>query len=272
MAKLGKEQLYFNAIKENRGSYFVEYRPPVGNSPFATLNVVYPGSYELTEVRRAMQAEMDRWLARYPVPLMTWGWDVAENIIRPNGPADDACLIGWRVPGTDEFASSWKIKEIPTFLNGAKNLPDLRTIYKGIPFKTDLEVKANAQKQFEKTRKQNFVLKIILVLWVAVIPATWASAQHFGPHWLELAVYIFALWQAFRAARKLFGRAKLTRSEEEKAEKERKMAHYYYHCERNPDGFAKLKAENFGKDLAERTRKEVEELAKMQPPPSDGLL
>jgi hypothetical protein len=32
------------------------------------------------------------------------------------------------------------------------------------------------------------------------------------------------------------------------AEKERKMAHYYYHCELNPQGFEKLRYENFKKD------------------------
>jgi hypothetical protein len=31
-------------------------------------------------------------------------------------------------------------------------------------------------------------------------------------------------------------------------EKERKMAHYFYHCERNPDGFARLRNENFEDD------------------------
>ncbi len=55
-------------------------------------------------------------------------------------------------------------------------------------------------------------------------------------------------------------------AEEEKAEKERKMNHYYYHCERNPAGFARLLVENVEKDTSERIRKEAEELAKKQPP------
>jgi hypothetical protein len=37
----------------------------------------------------------------------------------------------------------------------------------------------------------------------------------------------------------------------ERQEKELKMRHYYYHCDRNPDGFARLKAENFAKDYPE---------------------
>lgn len=33
-----------------------------------------------------------------------------------------------------------------------------------------------------------------------------------------------------------------------KAEKQRRTDHYYYHCERNPEGFARLRAENFDRD------------------------
>ena len=38
------------------------------------------------------------------------------------------------------------------------------------------------------------------------------------------------------------------------------MEHYFYHCERNPDGFMRLKSENFRDDARERVRQEAEEL------------
>jgi hypothetical protein len=264
MENMGGELLYFDAIKESRDSYFVEYKPPANNNTFAILNVVFPGVYDLTEVKDVLLVEMKLWLVRYPVPVMISAWNVAENIIRPNGYSDDACLIGWYAPGTSDVAWSWKISEIPAFLNEAKNLPDWRTIYKGVPYKTDTEVKADAQKQFKKTRKQNITLVIIALLWVALIPAVWETIKYFGPHWLEFSVYIYALWQAFRAARKLLWRNKPTQLDDAQAEKERKMAHYFYHCERNPAGFAKVLIENVEKDSSERIRKEAEELAKKQ--------
>jgi hypothetical protein len=249
--------LYFDAIKESRGSYFVEYQPPVSDNPFATMSIVYPGTFELKQVAETMRTEMIRWLDRYPVPVMIWAYDVAENSIQPNGSSDDGLLVGWLAPGTGEIGSSSKLKELPPFLNDTTALRDWRTIYKDVPFRTDTQVKADAQAQLQKTRKQNLTLKIFLVLWVAVIPAAWETLQHFGPGWLALAVYVYALWRAFRTGRKLFGRNKPSRSEEEKSEKERKMAHYYYHCELNPTGFASLKVENFEKDISERTRKEA---------------
>ena len=37
-----KEELFFQSIKEDRGSYFVEYRPPISGWQFATLQLVFP--------------------------------------------------------------------------------------------------------------------------------------------------------------------------------------------------------------------------------------
>jgi len=68
------------------------------------------------------------------------------------------------------------------------------------------------------------------------------------------------LWQAIRTARKLFWRVEPSKSEKEKAEKELKMSHYFYHCERNLEGFARLKIENFEREAKERILKETEDL------------
>lgn len=62
------------------------------------------------------------------------------------------------------------------------------------------------------------------------------------------------------------GAHKVTPREEEKGEKQRKMDHYFYHCERNPDGFARLKIENFEKDAGERVRAEAAALASKDHP------
>ena len=103
-------------------------------------------------------------------------------------------------------------------------------------------------------------MKIILAVWLAAIPAGWAIIEYLGSEWLAIAVLLYSLWQAFRTARKLFWRVEPSKSEKEKAEKELKMRHYFYHCERNPEGFTRLKIENFEREAKERTLKEVEAL------------
>jgi hypothetical protein len=55
-----------------------------------------------------------------------------------------------------------------------------------------------------------------------------------------------------------------SKRDDEKAEKEQKMAHYFYHCEQNPEGFSRLKIENFKVEAIENTRKESEEIRKRQ--------
>ncbi len=265
-----RETLYFDLIKEDRGSYFVEYHPPVSRNRFATLNLVYPESYDIGSVADTMKAEVARWLARYPVPIMAWAYDAAENSIRPQGDADDGLLVGWYAPGTATLTYAWKVKGLPPFLNDTTNLSDWRTIYQDVPFRTDAEVKAHANQEWIKTRKQIFTLKIVLAAWLAVIPAVWAVIQYLGPEWLAIAVLLYSLWQAFRSARKLFWRVEPSKSEKEKAEKDLKMKHYFYHCERNPEGFARLKAENFEREAKERIIKEAEVLRNKTPPRSGG--
>src|SRR4029077_2754720 len=93
-----REILHFGSVKEDRGSYFVEYNPPVSSNPFATLNIVYPESCDIDSVAEAMKVELARWMARYPVPIMAWAWDFAENRIQPHGEADDGLLVGWYRP------------------------------------------------------------------------------------------------------------------------------------------------------------------------------
>lgn len=163
-----------------------------------------------------------------------------------------------------QLAWGWKLNELPSFLNDNTFLPDWRAIYTDVPFRTDTQVKADAQKYLNDRRRQIITIKVIMTLWLAVIPAIWAVTQYLGPAWLGALVMIYTLWQIWQAWRKLIGLKKRTPREEEKAEKDRKMVHYYYHCERNPDGFLRLKAENYEKEITERTRKEVQQLASAQ--------
>lgn len=258
------EILYFDEIKEDRGTYFVEYQPPVSKNPFATLNLVYPEDYEVASVAETMKSEVEHWLRRFPVPIMAWAYDAAENSIRPNGKADDGLLVGWYTPGTTGFTYSWKVDGLPPFLNDTSNRPDWREIYKGVPFRTDTEVKANAYRELDKTRKQNLILKVIFAFWLAVFPAAWAIIQYLGPEWLALAVLAYSLWQAFRAGRSLFWHVEPSKAEKEKDATELKMNHYFHHCERNPDGFLRLKSENFEKDAKERVAKDADDLRNKQ--------
>ena len=88
-----------------------------------------------------MRSEMMRWLTRYPVPVMVSAFDIAENVIYPHS-SQDGFLVGWLDPATKQIVSSWKLKELPSFLNDTMSIPDWRAIYTDVPFRTDTQVKA----------------------------------------------------------------------------------------------------------------------------------
>lgn len=58
------------------------------------------------------------------------------------------------------------------------------------------------------------------------------------------------------------GWLKPTQREKEKAEKDLRMEHYFYHCEQNPEGFIRLKNENFEREAITRTHVEADALRK----------
>ncbi len=84
--------------------------------------------------------------------------------------------------------------------------------------------------------------------------------QFLGPVWLGVAVSIYASYKALREGLKILGVNKTSKKEMKEAEIERKKKHYLYHCERNPEGFLRLMAENFNQDNIDSTLKESEKL------------
>lgn len=252
------EHLHFEDIKEPRDGYFVEYQPPSRGIAFATVNLVFTRALDKGAAADIMLEELTAWVKRYGVPVMASAWDAQENRIRPKDEGD-SFLVGWQTPAGD-FVHSWQHTDLDGFLKANPSQVDLRTAHKDIPFKTDAQLQADADIFVQQRRRQNRYLKAILFGWLAVIPAGIALFQYLGPEWLGLVALIFSLWKAGRAGFRLWRNSKPTPWEEAKAEKQHKMDHYYYHCERNPEGFARLKVENFQKEAAERTRKQAEAL------------
>jgi hypothetical protein len=255
------EQLYFQPVKEHRGHYFVSYQPPVGSNAFATLSLVFLADIADERAVGPMEQELVRWLERYSVPLMISAFSSEDELLSPNGPEQPCHLTGWYAPGTERVVvRSWIPGELDAFLRTTFQKPDWRTIYLDIPYKIDDEVKASVAHSVRRTQIQNRTLKIVLVFWLAVVPAGLAAFEYFGPQWLALAVLLLSLWKACQAGLKIWGKVQPSTAETAKAEKRRKMAHYYYHCELNHRAFASLLAENLGQDLREQTLREAAEL------------
>lgn len=252
--------LYFDGIKEHRGSYFVEYRPPVADNQFATLNVILLHQVPWERVTELLDTEIRFWMERYPVPLMVWASNDKEEILRPPDDEGD-CLVAWIAPVSGEIVQSWDINDLSDIPASAPPHQDWRTVYADVPVRTDAEVKAEAYEKSLERSRQVWLLKIALMLWLAVIPVGYAIFEFLGPEWLGLIGLIFVIWQALKVALRIWGYTESSAREVVQAEKKRKMEHYFYHCERNPEGFLRLKSENFESDARERVWKEADQLA-----------
>jgi hypothetical protein len=257
------EELRFESIKERRGAYLVEYAPPLPRFSFATLDLIFLGPTDPINVVELMQSELRRWLNRYPAALMVSAFDSA-GIIIPINQEQKTSLVGWLNSG-GEVESTWNLSAADEYLKTLPPHPDWRVTYADIPFRTIGQIKSDADKYLRNVRRQAIVEKIIFALWLSVFPATWAILQYVGPTWLAASVLAYSLFKASRAWLKVIGRIKPSKAEIVKTEKQQKMEHYFYHCERNSAAFARLKSENFETDLRERTREEAAKLATTAP-------
>ena len=262
------EYLYFDHIRETRGPFFVEYQPPVADNPFAALYIIFPHVVLGGRLHKIFDEEVQHWMRRYPVPLMVWALDDKEDTIRlPNSDRD--YLFAWHDPESGQISKSLNHNDFEDFLRTAPAHPHWTTIYTDVPYRTDYEIKTAAQDSLIARKRQIALLRIVLTLWLAVIPAGYAVFEFLGPVWLGLLGLAFVLWKALQTAFRIWNRAKPSAKGRREAEKQRKMDHCFYHCERNPEGFMRLKLENFENDARERVRAEAKEVRKQTPPKSD---
>lgn len=254
-------QLRFDPIKEHRGTYFVEYQPPGVHGSCALLNLVFPGVIPTeAELIELLESELRQWLSRFPVPVMASAYDDTESLIQPEG-KPSAFLVGWTEPKSCAVICSWTLNDLDRHLKAHPLPSDSRIIYPNVPFRTPADLRTERDRYVRERRTQKRVLTVVAIGWLVIIPLVWATYQLLGPEWVSWLVYGYALWQGFRALGQLTGYWRTSPLESAKQEKEQKMAHYYYHCELNPDGFLRLKADNFERQARERLQKEAAEVA-----------
>lgn len=117
-------------------------------------------------------------------------------------------------------------------------------VYEGIHYIHRMPCKPEQEEIISGRRKEVLTVKgVVLIGWV-LIPL-FIAIVGFANFWVGLLLFIISLTKIFIEYIKLFGNAnKLIPGHKERVEKERIMKHYYYHCEKNPEGFKKLFIEN----------------------------
>lgn len=234
------ERLLFNSIKEDRGRYFVEYSPPNPSTRFATLQVTTPDDAEVGDVARFMETEIELWLKRYPVPVMVSAFDGKGDLYDLSSVRPCDHLLGYSDEGKNEPLLFWKLLEDNKIPAHALNIDYLKRVYSSIPYKTSESLREDSEKHSREMR----LGWAIIFAWLVVVPAIIAILGWASP-FVSLIALLYSLWKAVKKGLELTGKWKKSPREIKKDEEERAMLHHHYHCVRNPEGFLRLKLENF---------------------------
>lgn len=253
--------VYRDEIREGRRDYFVTYQPADDRFSFALVDLVFPGGrIEDIRVAQAMEDEFEIWLKRYPVPVMVSAFDAKEDLIGVHGDAGESHLMGYRDSRTGEFVRRWgllKENELPAEQTNAEHL---QSAYRGVGFRDQTAVRKAAQ------RKTTSVIRAAraIIFFVVAVPVL-IEIISLGVAWLGHVLSAISITAGAYKAGKAFGWLKPTKRGLAKAEELRRMEHYYWHCERNPEAFNRLKIQNFEREAIDRTRKEADLLGIRRP-------
>jgi hypothetical protein len=251
-----EENLYFQSIKIDRGWYFVEYTPPNASVPFATAQVVAPGDFDASGVAAAMEVELTYWVERYRVPVMVSSFSANGDLISLGAVRPCDHLFGWKSEDTGQSLLHWKLVSSEELPKVTLDPGSLREIYIDIPFRTSADLRDESQKHVQAIRLGWWMLFV----WAVIVPAIVAIVEFASPWWLAVLVLAYSLWRSVVQALKLFGIWPKSKREADQEEEQRRMMHHHYHCIRNPEGFARLRSENFERVSREDTQAEVQRL------------
>lgn len=165
-------------------------------------------------------------------------------------------LIAFKKKETSELETHWRLLKDEEIPDTALDIDYLRSVFSEIPFQTSTELR----KQAESTARQLRAGWYLVFNWAVVVPALVALVSFFSPKWLAVIVLIYSLYKASIKGLRLTGRLPTPDREKAEQEKQRIMRHHHYHCELNPEGFQRLKLENFERWEREDIQREAEGL------------
>lgn len=253
-----KESVFRDAIKKHRGKYYVEYKPAIWCNPLATVDLIFPqriGDVEI--VRNAMEQELECWLNQYSVPVMVTAWDAKGDIVYVSSKNDESHLFGYVNQHTSQIVRFWRMPGSDELPKEQMNEEYFSLVYEGLPFRRQVDVQHKALREALNTGR---AIRLIVLLVVGVPLLIQVVAL--GIDWIGYVLSGISIFVGLYKLCKAMGWVKSSKREILEAEKSNKMRHYYYHCEKNPDAFNRLKVENFEREAIERTHREANAILK----------
>jgi hypothetical protein len=244
-------------VKEIRDWYFVEYSPPVSDYKFANLQLVMTSEkIPDTDIVNAMEKELKYWLHRFPVPLMVSTFDNTGSLYSLKAVKGCNHLIGF-YDHNQKICLYWQLLKDDQIPNVALNKEYIDNIYAGLDYETYAELDAKRRKKINAIKRGSF----LLFLWLVVVPALIAILEYYS-NILSIIALIYSLCMAIKTGLELRGKLPKSKRQKAKEEEERLKDHFYYHCQKNPEGFRKLVLENLEQMSKDQIAKEATALKK----------
>jgi hypothetical protein len=252
------ERVFRDVIERHRGKYYVEYKPAIWCNPLAIVDLTFSQPIADVEiVRDAMEQELEYWLNQYPAPAMVTAWDAKEDIVHVSSNDDELHLFGYVNQHTGQIVRYWKLPSSNELPPEQMNEKYFSLVYEGLPFRRQVDVQRKALHEAVITgRAIRFI--VLLVVGVPLL----IQIVSLGIDWIGYVLSGISISVGLYKLCKSMGWIRLGKREILEAEKNNKMRHYYYHCEKNPEAFNRLKIENFEREAIERTHREAEGILK----------
>jgi hypothetical protein len=208
-------------------------------------------------VKLVMVQELESWLKQYPIPTMVTAFDAKDDVLYVSSKQNESHLIGYVDQQTGKIVKHWRLlgnNELP-----AEQMKETYAahIYERLPFRRQEDVRLEA---YRNARSTGRAIRIIVFLVVGV--PVLIEIVSTGVDWIRYALSGISISVGLYKLGKAMGWIKPSKREQIKTEKNLKMEHYFYHCEKNPDAFNRLKIENFERGTIERTNEEEKEILK----------
>jgi hypothetical protein len=253
---MDSQKVFREQIKEHRGDYYVSYQPADARSSSASAHLTFLGNgHDIADVKKAMERELQIWLSRFCVPVVVSSYDAKDDFIHVAPEFAQSHLAGYVDLQTGQIIQWWGFPQESEFPSEQMDARYLARVYEGVPFRLQEEVR---RKALRETRMLGRSVHIALFLLVGVpvliemvsLGVTWLGHVLAG---ISISVGLYKLGKAMSWVKPL-------QREKEKAEKDLRMKHYFYHCEQNPEGFNRLKIENLEREAIRRTHDEADAL------------
>lgn len=249
-----KPWVRFENVEVKRDGYYVSYSPKfvstANDDSTALLSVRLLREHSLEQCKQIAESEFEYWIKRYPVPLQVLVKFECKTTLRISSIAECPYICG--VSKSDYRWGGFLDNELETYM---PSNDELKAIYSELPSKTSEEVDIKLNQELIGKR----IIKWLVLFTAVIIPALIAFLGWSHPLFSALAL-IFAWYKCADKWLSLSGRKIKTEAELAVEEDERLKEHHHYHCKLNPQGFERLKLENFQADSEERLRKTLESM------------